>query len=384
MSPKKAFFVTGATGQLGGYITAALLRRGERVITAVRPGRGKRPEQRIEDLLHYFKLDPKGQVETVEAWIDRPGLGLSPENIKRLRDEIGPVFHCAADTSFAERKRTQVARTNVGGLNNVFDVVCSSCTRFYYMSTAYAAGVRQGVCKETLEENDTFHNGYEHSKYLAEREIVRRCSQESIPLTLFRPSIVYGEHESGRSLRYTALYYPVRVLLFLRESLVKDIRKKDGRWAQEMGVKLNGGDRMVMPLSMIDTGGYINLIPIDYCVDSIMAILRSGQQGVFHIVNDKKNTLGQLVDFFTRAYDISGIQTVAGARSASSTPLETLFDDYIKSYRPYLCDTREFDNRRAKPVLAKAGIHCPEMDYTTFKRCMDYAREDEWGSRNRI
>ncbi|MBD3392452.1 MAG: NAD-dependent epimerase/dehydratase family protein, partial [Chitinivibrionales bacterium] len=46
MSPS-AWLVTGTTGFIGGFLTAALLKRGEHVIAAVRPARDRTPAQRM-------------------------------------------------------------------------------------------------------------------------------------------------------------------------------------------------------------------------------------------------------------------------------------------------------------------------------------------------
>ncbi len=67
------------------------------------------------------------------------------------------------------------------------------------MSTAYVAGNTSGLCMEKEVLQNDFHNPYEESKKKAEDALVSLCGERDIPLTIFRPSITYGESTTGKA-----------------------------------------------------------------------------------------------------------------------------------------------------------------------------------------
>jgi len=375
--------VTGSTGFLGGFLTAALLRRGCRVISLVRPRNGSTPWQRMGRLMDFFGLRPGDDLEVVEAYLDEPGLGITEELAGDLRERADHIFHCAADTSFAARRSDEVLRTNVQGLMNVYGILSGS-SHFHHMSTAYAAGAREGTCMERLEETGAFHNDYERSKHIAEVEITGACRRDGTRLSIYRPSIVYGDSVTGRSLRFSALYYPVRILLFLRDGFIRDIRERGGSRAEELGVSMGPDGSVTMPMTIPHREGWMNLIPVDHLVRTIMELMSSGAEGIFHIVNHRQNTLDDLLDLIGDHFGLDGISSVTGDRPGGPTPLEVLLDGYIKLYYPYMTDRRRFDDSGTRKRLDGMDLVCPQLDAASFGRCMDYAVEMEWGSRLRI
>lgn len=373
------FLVTGATGFLGGFITAELLRRQAGVIAAARPGRSAGPEERVRRLMHYFRLEPGRRLRTVEADLELPGMGLSSGDANILKSHVDHVVHCAGDTSFSSRHSKRLLKVNVQGLENVFRTL-EGCRSFHYLSTAYSCGKKEGLCREEMEQNSRFHNEYERSKYLAERKLKELCEASGTELTIYRPSIVYGDSETGRSLGFTGLYNPVRVLVFIRNTCLRDIQENGGRRSAELGVTMDGDGNLAFPLEIPDEGGGMNLIPVDYLVKTVFAIMESGGKGVYHIVNRRNDQLEKVVRLIEDMFGIRGIRTVPEGEMAGGSPLQNLVNRYMKPYYPYMSDGRVFDDSRAAPVLEKAGITCPDLTEDSFRRCMAYAVEKEWGS----
>ncbi len=374
------FLVIGATGFIGGFLTAELLRQGHHVIALVRSKNGRSGDARMQALLSFFGLEPGNRLETVEGHLELPGLGLDQNTRNHIRSKVYSVLHCAAETSFAARRRDRVTRVNLDSLGNLLDVA-TGCRHLYYMSTAYAAGVQQGRIMERLANTEAFHNAYEQSKHLAEKRINRWAVDTETPLTIIRPSIVYGDSVNGRALRFNALYYPVRILLMLKEKLETDIRKNNGARARELEAVMDDQGVMTLPLTIPDSGGWIDLIPVDHLVRSVLPVMASGKEGVFHIVNPTKNNLAGLIDLIQAACSITGIRTVVPQRNHSPTPLETLIDRYMAVYAPYLCDKRLFDDTRSRPILEAAGVTCPILDRDVFKTCITYAVQQAFGAR---
>ena len=113
-----------------------------------------------------------------------------------------------------------------------------------------------------MVETEQFNNIYEETKYRAERYVSEICREEGIRINIYRPSIVYGHSRNGKSIRFNALYYPVKTLLFLREIYERDIQERGGKQADKMGVRAGDGTSMYLPIRVEKKeGGGINLIP---------------------------------------------------------------------------------------------------------------------------
>ena len=68
--------------------------------------------------------------------------------------------------------------------------------------------------------------------------VIAACREMHLPLSIYRPSIVYGDSRTGRSLLFNALYHPVRTALFIKDLYERDILERGGRKAVEMGVRM--------------------------------------------------------------------------------------------------------------------------------------------------
>jgi nucleoside-diphosphate-sugar epimerase len=303
-----------------------------------------------------------------------------------ISSEIGEIVHCASSTSFAERKRAGLEAVNLGGLAHVLDLAGrTGCRRFHLISTAYVAGVASGLCPEELVRPPAFFNVYEETKCRAEWLAAERCAAAGIRLTIHRPSIVYGHSETGRSLLFNALYYPVRTAVFLKNLYETDIRERGGRKAAEMGVSLDRDGGLHMPIRIaVENGFGINVVPIDFFVRAFGAIREEATDGgVFHIVSGRQTDLADVIGYTRALFRIRGItacpapQMEGKARNA----LEAVFEAYLEAYGPYMRDRRLFGMERAGPILAKRGIRCPDLSYDIFKRCLDFAVQSGWGAR---
>ena len=373
--------VTGATGFIGGFITAELLRRGVRIIAPIRPRGDRSPGDRAKALLNFFGLPPYSPLEAVEGYVERPGMGLAESEARRIRKEVDTVMHCAADTSFAARRRNRVHWVNVLGLENVFEAV-GGCSRFWQMSTAYSVGSKPGTYAEELRPVREFNNQYERSKHLAEERISQLCRQSGTRLMILRPSIVYGDSATGMSLSFSALYYPVRTFLFIRDTMIRDLVERGGRRARRLGVSAEAAGRTRIPVRL-PGGGELNVVPVDYLVNSVMALAEADGEGVYHIVSHSTATVSELLEYIESCFGITGLEVSPDYRHASGA-LQTMVNSYMELYYPYFCDGRTFDDTRARSVLDPAGVTCPRLSLSIFRRCMEYAIRQDWGTGQRI
>ncbi len=382
------FFLTGGTGFIGSHLTVELLRKGHKVILLARSSNEMNAKQRIDQLLDWFELEPRHRkgLEVVEGTLNAPHFGLNKNDFGRLLRDVDEIIHCASNTSFSERKRTAVEGTNIDGMGNVLDFAVEGRTYFFhYVSTAYTAGRRTGICREELDDNDAFTNVYEETKCKAEKMASRRCQENGIRLSIYRPSVVYGDSKTGRSTKFNAVYYPVKTVFFLRNLYETDIREQGGDKASEMGVKFVEDGSLYLPIRIeVSNGGGVNLIPIDYFVNAFTSIMGECMDGgIFHIVSQKLTRMEDLIDYTRRLFKVSGMEPCPAEDydEKSKNALEILFDTYIEIYGPYMRDTRIFDNRKSQAILSKKGVVCPDFDFEVFSRCMNFAVACGWGDK---
>jgi len=381
------FLLTGGTGFLGSHLAVALLKKGYRLCLLARSRNGRSAEARVSALLDWFGLpeEPRRRLRVVEGDVIRPGLGVAPELLGELLRGTDEIVHCASDTSFSERKRAQVEAVNVGGMSRVLEAAAASgAGYFHHVSTAFVAGVASGRCAEEPAAPGGFHNAYEETKCRGERMATAACREAGLRLSIYRPSVVYGDSGTGRSLLFNALYHPVRMALFLKGLYEKDLREGDGRRAGQMGVRIDPDGRVHLPLRIeASDGGGIDLVPVDFFTDAFLSIMEGAPDGgIFHVVGDRPTRIRELCEYTCRFFGITGIAPCGPEAFAASprSALETLYERYVEPYLPYMRDTRSFDAANARPLLEQAGVRCPGFGYPIFERCMSYALESGWRS----
>lgn len=373
--------ITGATGFLGGHLLAALLARGERVVALGRPRGAEALPVRLGKLLEWFGLQAHaGRLISIEVDPLKPRCGLDEERYRELCAASSPIVHCASDTRFSERMRAEITEANLAGLEGMLALAKDSgADRFHYISTAYVAGKRSGVCAEELAGDGEFTNVYEETKAMAERRVAEGCLKAKVPYTIIRPSIVYGDSRTGRSTRFNALYHPVRSLSALREMYENDIRLHGGKRARTYGIEFSETGAFRLPLRFfLPSRGRINLIPVDYFTAAALSVMERGEPGeVFHLTSDSPKSFDDLAGYCLRYLGIEGISIVNGSPAGVPlSPPEALLHRYLEPYLPYLSDTRSFSSERA--ARATGGLPVPELTYDVFRRCMDYAFGVDW------
>ena len=182
----------------------------------------------------------------VEGDITKPELGMAPEDLAVVRAETTQIFHLAAVYDLAVEKELAF-RVNLEGTRNINELALSikNLRRYNYISTCYVAGKRRGeILESELEHDAGFRNYYEETKYLAETEVERLKAQ--LPVTIFRPSVVVGDSQTGETAKYDGIYY---LILYLRKA------------PSVLRLVNVGNDRV-----------RLNLVPVDFVVDAIAAL----------------------------------------------------------------------------------------------------------------
>lgn len=374
--------LTGATGFLGSYLMASMLSSGYRVIVLGRSNKEASLRERIHKLLRWFSIENLAdKIELSETDFMKPHLGLNEVEYNVLCNRTEQIIHCASDTSFSERKREAVLKSNVESLDAILAFADDSRTQFFhYISTAYVAGKNVKCCKECLPASSDYQNVYEESKAIAENRIASFCRKNNILCTIIRPSVVYGDSRNGKSLRFNALYFPIQSVNFLKEVYINDIVKNEGKKSKEAGIYFDSEGYLILPLKIVlPERGSLNIIPVDYFAEATMKIIeRTTKGGIFHITNSSPVSLETISAYNEKFMKVRGIEILYGQPSEySRNTIEELFDRLMAPYRFYLSDNRIFE--RTNTDLVTGSLKPPEFSYDIFKRCMEYAISVNWG-----
>lgn len=379
------YLLTGSTGFLGSHIMAALLLKGKGVVILGRSSGSESLKKRIARLLSWFGIENLMELlEFYEVDFQKTRMGLGEDDYENLCNRSLSIIHCASDTSFAEKNRESVMKSNVGSLTEILNFTIKSRAPFFHLiSSAYAAGIDKAECQETKAHSVHFTNVYEESKAIAEKIVSEKCSEGKIQYTIIRPSIVYGDSVTGRSLKFNALYFPVRCAHYIRDIYLNDIKINNGIKSAKYGIYLNNGEVLHLPIRIfIPNEGKINLIPVNYFTRTVLSILEKPASGTFyHITSNDPVSMSKLASYTERFLKVSGIEVVLDTPEAEKgrNPQEELLYHLIKPYLPYISDKRIFYRENTDRVTCNDLP--PDLDYKIFRRCMNYAVSANWGEK---
>ena len=173
------YFVTGATGFLGGELTKQLISRGHQAVALVRdPARAS--------LLRTLGVQiHQGDIT------DR-------ESLRAPMTGVDGVFHCAAwykvgvDPAEAER-------TNVDGTRHVLETMREmGIPRGIYTSTVAVFSDTRGAMPDESYRYDGPHlSHYDRTKWRAHYEVALPMMGEGLPLIIVMPGLIYGPGDTS-------------------------------------------------------------------------------------------------------------------------------------------------------------------------------------------
>lgn len=315
-------------------------------------------------MLHELCLEVpslKGRCQLVEGDISRPRLGLDPARYAELTSSVTLVWHLAALYNLAVKEEVAY-QVNLEGTRQVLRF-CQACgdafERLNYISTCYVSGDRTGsILERELVQGQAFKNHYESSKFWAEVEVQRHFS--SLPITIFRPSIVVGDSRTGRIVKYDGPYYIFRLI-----------------------------DRLPawFPLLNIGAGdAYVNLVPVDF-VSEAMAHLgtTAGHDGqVFHLADPAPMKARDVLQLVSTAFDRKGAvgslpaPMIERLLARSKTTRDML--DLPAEVLTYFNHLASYDTRNLEGALLPTTIRAPHLS-TYLSVLLDFYRANpELGS----
>jgi nucleoside-diphosphate-sugar epimerase len=262
-----ATLITGASGYIGGLVTAALLAGEQRRV--VLPLRASAEPARCRERLHRALLDVGVPAEDVGAVLRRVTVVELPVaahfgDLDRVAAATGvdDVVHCAGCVDYFDEVR--LAEANVQLTARLLRASRRwGVRRFTHLSTAYCAGYRTGVIAESLHPDpdpSAEPTAYTRSKRDAERLV----ADSGVPFLILRPSVVIGDSRTGH---YTGKNYGLYQMWRATEGLL--CREYTPIW------------HTIAPPSPV------NLVHQDALQAALLGLRRSvGTDEIVHVVSD--------------------------------------------------------------------------------------------------
>jgi thioester reductase-like protein len=361
------WLITGATGLVGRFMLAELLRAGQHTAVIVREKTTASLSARIEEALAVFEENSQfGRPKLLAGDLTQPGLGLTERDREWLKHRRLGVIHCAASIRFnAESADSEPFLSNVAGTKHLIDVL-ESCTvdSFLYVSTAYVTSraavkgvpVFSGRRPEmAIARGAIGGNDYESSKILAE-QMIADCEWLG-KKTICRPSIIVGDSRTGYSSTFHGYYAPLKIgLEFVKRC---GFNEEAGAWFRSQ-LGLNESDRK-------------NFVPVDWVAKSIVHIARKPelQGSVYHLTNPTATTC---IDV-QKAIQRSLAKFAAGFAPPADSSGQ--FREQLEIYESYFNNDPEFDCKNTLSALP--DFACPKVDIGMLEKLGDYAIRVNFG-----
>jgi long-chain acyl-CoA synthetase len=371
-APTGPLLLTGATGFLGMELLARYLERTDRTVYAlVRAADDAEAQARLRAAVARV-VDVPGRFDhrllAIRGDVALPGLGIPRSRRLALAESVTEIVHAAASVSFTLPLQ-EAREINVAGTQRLLELaqLCAlhgSLRRFSHVSTAYVAGDATGTFGE--DDHDVgqgFRNTYERTKWEAERLV--RAHAERLPVTIFRPSIVVGEQETGWTAAFNVIYAPLRA------------------YATGASMPLIPGRRTAP----------VDVVPVDYVADAILTLSsRSDSAGCTYSLaaGPAASSVGELVRLSAQAFGRTRPLTVPPALYARTVhPLllrrsrgaKRRWLEQAPVFFPYFALRVRHDTSRAQEALAAAGLGPPPLA-TYFERLVEFAEAARWGRRS--
>ncbi|MGG6293704.1 amino acid adenylation domain-containing protein [Leptolyngbya sp. AN02str] len=367
VSNPTAIFLTGATGFLGAFLLAELLKQTQAsVYCLVRAASQEQGMHKLTQKLSSFSLwqdEFCSRIIPVVGDLAKPLLGLTEEQFSTLSQQIDVIYHSGAWVNFVY-SYANLKSINVLGTQEVLRLACLHQPKpVHFISTfsVFSEGDRQGKDR-VLESDDPqqghqLKSGYAQSKWVAEK-LVSIAGSRGLPVCIYRPGRITGDSQTGQC-----------NLDDFMSHLIK-------------------GCIQLGSVPEPENNSWIDMTPIDYVSRAIVYL--STQNSVFgrafHLVNPHPISANQLLHWMVnqsgyslkvkhyeawRTHLVQVAQSQGNAlypylprfMSNPSVSLSTTpFPDVDNGNREDSPATTRFDCQETIQVLAKTSIICPPVD----------------------
>jgi len=355
-------FLTGATGFVGAFLLAELLRTTEAMVFClVRAVSAAEGQERIRDAMTEFGIwDPalNERIIPVLGSLTRARLGLTPPQWQHLAAMTDVIYHCGAEVNFLQ-KYPALKPANVLGTEEILRLACDGSVKpVHFISTIYVfSRFSYPPGTDFMEDMAPIHDlaytfGYTQSKWVSEQKVVE-AGRRGMPVYIYRLGRVAGDSKTGACQTYDFVWQVTKV-----------------------GIEMAAAPIMDMTL---------DVTPVDYIVSALAHLSRQPElQGrAFHMVSPQQVTEEEFVTWLERyGYHGDRLTFDEWCRRVVKRAGE-LTDQTAGALAPFLSGTlpldrmpaAHFDQRNVQRGLAGSAISCPPMDENLLRTYLDYFRE---------
>ncbi len=372
-------FLTGGTGLLGSYLIRDLLRNETQLAVLVRGSRFESAVHRVENLVarwekHAGHSLPRPVV--LEGNLSQPGLGLSAESARWVKENCHRVLHNAASLTFhADSPEGEPWRSNLHGTSHLLDFAREAQVReFHHISTAYVCGLRQDVVMENeLDVGQEHGNDYEVSKFQSEKLVREADFLDSV--TVYRPAIILGDSQTGYTTTFHGFYVPLKLVsTLLTKAAVPGITPE----AMAEIIKLVSERlREILALKGHECK---NLVPVDWCSHVISEVFQQPRhhQNTYHLTPGKKTSVRSIQDVMEEVFlEKMDYESTHSPDSIDWELFRQTFLDGMTVYQAYWKDDPTFDQTNVQKALPH--LPCPDMNHSVIRRMCRFAIESNFG-----
>lgn len=278
-----AILITGATSFLGIHIIRELTKISNKKIYCL-----IRKMDKFERFIKNFTdlSIEDNRIIPVFGDITKENLNFDNLLLKEIKDNVTDIIHCAADVTFfcpLERSRD----INYFGTCNVINLAKDTNARLHHISTMTVSGdilTRQTKEYPEFKENDLYigqlykENVYTHSKYLAEKEIVKAIRNNELNASIYRIANLTWRMEDGR---------------FQENYLTNDLYNL---------TKVMTKYKMI-PLELLDEN--LSMAPVDETAKAILTLMQVEENGVYNLYSDNSLNLATYLKALEECMPIS-------------------------------------------------------------------------------
>jgi len=355
-----SYFVTGATGFIGRFLVANLLRRKGTIHVLVR----KDSQKKFDAIAKKMGWDPK-RINVLHGDMAAARCGLTAAQARALKGKVKHFFHLAAIYDLDAGAEVQRV-ANVEGTQNALDLAAAiEAGCFHHASSIAAAGLYPGIFREDMfDEAEGLDDPYLRTKHDSEG-LVRE--EKRIKWRIYRPGMVVGHSQTGEMDKIDGPYYFFTLIKKLREMLPP--------WMPTLGLE----------------GGRINIVPVDFVADAMDHIAHKPKLDghTFHLTDPEPMRVGEVLNTFCRAGHAPEMTMRIDARMFAFVPpgirgavgnlppvrrfVGMLLRDFKipRSVLRFITYPTRFDSRETERALKGSGIAVPRLEDYAW-RLWDY------------
>ncbi|WP_330294222.1 thioester reductase domain-containing protein [Streptomyces sp. NBC_00503] len=357
--PRKndAVLVTGATGTLGPYLCAELLRQTRATVYCLVRGTDQvRAQARLRARMRKAAAPDleSPRLRVVRGDLTEHRLGITPAEYDALAETTSAVYHCGASTNLAAGY-DDIAPLNIGGTREVLGFARHRRTKtVHHVSSLGVFAEAHSAGHPEVDEQDipsapmAGSIDYSGTKITSELEV--RQAATDLPVTIYRPGLILGDSRTG---------------------------------ATDPGELFTRILRAAITVGLAPTtAAQAPVAPVDYVARALVALSQLPATGrTYHLIEPIPLIIS---DLFTHArnygHRLDLCDTTSWRRALDDNQAHSAAATIISFWKSvhYLLDTPadyqapHVHSRATRRALASLNIPCPTSDQAFFTRVFDH------------